>query len=96
MKNSYYPFPTLAFAKIQTEQGSSLRFLMTTSDNTIKLDQFLKFVGIAQTGGQAKLMIQGGSVKVNEIVETRRGRKLVSGDRVTVGGQTFNVRLSHP
>ena len=69
---------------------------MTTSDNTIKLDQFLKFVGIAQTGGQAKLMIQGGSVKVNEIPETRRGRKLVSGDRVTVGGQTFKVKLNNP
>lgn len=66
---------------------------MTTSDNTIKLDQFLKFVGIAATGGQAKLMIQGGEVLVNDMLETRRGRKLVSGDRVTVGGQTFSVKL---
>ncbi|RCJ23845.1 RNA-binding protein [Nostoc minutum NIES-26] len=57
----------------------------------IKLDQFLKLVGIAPTGGQAKLMIIDGDVKVNGTVETRRGRKLVSGDRVTVEGQTFNV-----
>ncbi len=68
---------------------------MTTSDNTIKLDQFLKWVGVAQTGGQAKLMIQGGDVKVNGMLETRRGRKLVSGDRVTVGGQTFDVDLDN-
>ena len=66
---------------------------MTTSDNTIKLDQFLKFVGIAPTGGQAKLMIQGEEVLVNDMLETRRGRKLVSGDRVTVVGQTFSVKL---
>lgn len=68
---------------------------MTTSDNTIKLDQFLKWVGVAQSGGQAKLMIQGGDVKVNGMLETRRGRKLVSGDRVTVGGQTFDVDLDN-
>lgn len=57
----------------------------------IKLDQFLKLVGIAQTGGQAKLMINDGDVKVNGTVETRRGRKLVSSDQVTVGSQTFKV-----
>ena len=68
---------------------------MTISGNTIKLDQFLKLVGIAQTGGQAKLMIQGGDVLVNGMIETRRGRKLVSGDSVTVGGQTFNVELNN-
>lgn len=68
---------------------------MTISGNTIKLDQFLKLVGIAQTGGQAKLMVQGGDVKVNGTVETRRGRKLVSGDKVTVGGQTLDVEFNN-
>ncbi|MDF5717900.1 MAG: RNA-binding S4 domain-containing protein [Rhizonema sp. NSF051] len=67
---------------------------MKTSNNTIKLDQFLKFIGITQTGGQAKLMIQAGDVKVNDILEIRRGRQLVSGDRVTVGEQTFEVDLN--
>ena len=67
---------------------------MATSDNTIKLDQFLKLVGVAPTGGQAKLMIQGGDVSVNGTLETRRGRKLVSGDSVIVEGQTFEVDLN--
>lgn len=57
----------------------------------IKLDQFLKLVGIAPTGGQAKFMILDGAVKVNGVVETRRGRKLVSDDRVTIEGQSYNV-----
>jgi ribosome-associated protein len=57
----------------------------------IKLDQFLKFIGIASTGGQAKLMINDGNVKVNGMIETRRGRKLVSADQVTVAGKTFKV-----
>ncbi|BAT55208.1 hypothetical protein NOS3756_41870 [Nostoc sp. NIES-3756] len=57
----------------------------------IKLDQFLKLIGIAPTGGQAKLMILDGDVKVNGAVETRRGRKLVATDQVTIAGQTFEV-----
>ena len=68
---------------------------MTISGNTIKLDQFLKLVGVAQTGGQAKLMIQDGDVFVNGTIETRRGRKLISGDSVKVGGETFEVELNN-
>jgi ribosome-associated protein YbcJ (S4-like RNA binding protein)/antitoxin component of MazEF toxin-antitoxin module len=62
--------------------------------STIKLDQFLKFLGIAPTGGQAKLLIQEGEVQVNDEIETRRGRKLSTGDRVTINNQTFSVDLS--
>jgi ribosome-associated protein len=68
---------------------------MTQIDNTIKLDQFLKWVGAASTGGHAKLMIQGGDVLVNGEIETRRGKKLVTGDRVTVGNETFTVNLDN-
>ena len=64
-----------------------------TTTNTIKLDQFLKFIGIAPTGGQAKLMIQNGEVTVNGETETRRSRKLVSGDLVTVFGRSFQVKI---
>lgn len=71
----------------------SAKLIMTTNGNTIKLDQFLKLLGIAETGGHAKLMIQGGEVKVNGTIETRRGRQLVEGDRVMVEGQTFSVNL---
>jgi ribosome-associated protein len=59
--------------------------------NVIKLDQFLKLKGVTATGGQAKWMIQGGDVQVNGVLETRRGRQLVPGDQITVGGQTFEV-----
>lgn len=63
--------------------------------STIKLDQYLKLAGLTQTGGQAKLMIQGGEVKVNGTVEVRRGRKLVPGDRVVVYNKTFIVELDY-
>lgn len=60
----------------------------------IKLDQFLKQMQAVSTGGQAKLMIQDGEVSVNGEVETRRGRKLVKGDRVAMNGQTWVVDLA--
>ena len=48
----------------------------------MKLDQFLKWKNLVSTGGEAKILIKSGSVKVNGIVETRRGRKLNKGDKV--------------
>lgn len=65
-----------------------------TDVQTIKLDQFLKWAGAAQTGGEAKLMIQGGEVIVNGTTETRRARKLVEGDSVMVNGQIYRVELN--
>ncbi|MGD1906807.1 MAG: RNA-binding S4 domain-containing protein [Leptolyngbyaceae cyanobacterium] len=60
----------------------------------IKLDQFLKWQQLAQTGGEAKFLIQSGAVRVNDILETRRGRKLIEGDLVKVGTQTCTVHLN--
>ena len=59
----------------------------------IKLDQFLKWQGLAQTGGEAKIIIKQGMVEVNGEEEIRRGRKLITGDRVTVAGTTHRVEL---
>jgi len=56
------------------------------------LDQFLKLSSIAESGGQAKLMIQGGQVKVNGDIETRRRRKLVAEDVIEVGGDKWLVK----
>ncbi|MFM7449102.1 MAG: RNA-binding S4 domain-containing protein [Leptolyngbyaceae cyanobacterium] len=56
-------------------------------NDSIKLDQFLKQLGVVPTGGQAKLLIQSGAVTVNGETENRRGRKLVAGDRVFVWGE---------
>ena len=51
------------------------------------LGQALKASSIAGTGGEAKVLIQEGMVAVNGEVETRRGRKLSSGDVVEVEGE---------
>ena len=46
------------------------------STEFIKLDQFLKWLAIVDSGSQAKQVILDGRVKVNDEVETRRGRKI--------------------
>ena len=48
----------------------------------MKLDQFLKWKNLVSSGGEAKTFIKSGSVKVNGVIETRRGRKWNKGDKV--------------
>jgi len=62
----------------------------------ITLGQFLKLAGVVYTGGEAKRLIGAGAVRVNDEVETRRGRKLVVGDRVAVGNQVLIVASAGP
>ena len=57
----------------------------------IKLDSSLKLAGLVSTGGHAKVVIQGGEVKVNDIVCTMRGKKLYSGDKVSFNGESFEI-----
>jgi len=57
----------------------------------IRLGQLLKLAGLVDNGGEAKLRIQEGEVRVNGVVETRRGRQLQQHDRVEFGGQELQV-----
>ncbi len=57
----------------------------------IKLDQFLKFVNEAESGGHAKMMIQSGMVKVNGEIESQRGKKLRDQDKVEVNGASYII-----
>ena len=57
----------------------------------MKLDQFLKFHGLVATGGEAKLRIQRGDVRVNGTIELRRGRQLAQGDAVLLDGRELVV-----
>lgn len=50
----------------------------------IRLDQLLKLAGIAGSGGEAKFLILGGQVIVNDMICTMRGKKIKDGDRVFI------------
>ncbi len=53
----------------------------------ITLAQALKVAGLADTGGQAKILIREHQATVNGQIETRPGRKLVAGDHFGIVGQ---------
>jgi ribosome-associated protein len=55
-------------------------------DNFIRLGQFLKLANLIESGAEAKEVIADGLVHVNGDVETRRGRQLMTGDVVDIGG----------
>lgn len=57
----------------------------------IELQQFLKVIGVVDSGGQAKWLVKSGDVLVNGEVELRRGRKLVVTDQVSIDGKHFKV-----
>ena len=60
----------------------------------IKLQDLLKFAGLVETGGQAKILIQDGYVTVNGEICTMRGKKIRNGDIVTLDDDTLEVRQS--
>lgn len=57
----------------------------------IELDSFLKFASLVGTGGEAKIVIQGGEVSLNGDVCTMRKKKLYSGDIVSFDGEDYLV-----
>ena len=62
----------------------------------MKLDQFLKWKNLVSSGGEAKIFIKSGSVKVNGVIETRRGRKLNKGDKVIFLNRIKNIKVINP
>ncbi len=61
------------------------------SDDSIKLGQFLKLANLVESGSEAKPLLAAGMVRVNDEVETRRGRQLQAGDVVSVAAQSARV-----
>ncbi|SDI86262.1 ribosome-associated protein [Frankineae bacterium MT45] len=60
-------------------------------EDSIRLGQLLKLADVVQNGSDVKELLAAGEVLVNSEVELRRGRQLVRGDRVLVGGEELLV-----
>lgn len=62
------------------------------SDESIRLGQFLKLAGLAETGAHARELLDDGAVTVNGESEFRRGRQLRRDDVVEIDLPTGPVR----
>ena len=58
----------------------------------VELFKILKFEGLVETGGGAKMAIANGEVSVNGEIETRKRRKIFGGDIIVIGDETLHVR----
>jgi ribosome-associated protein len=83
---------------LQADGGSSeiqlTSNVVTLRGPHITLAQAVKAAGLTDSGGQAKHLVRGGEIKVNGVVETRPGRKLVQGDRFSSGDADWVIAAS--
>jgi ribosome-associated protein len=63
------------------------------SKEPIDLYKILKFEGLASSGAEAKSVIAEGKVLVNGKVETKRRKKIVSGDIIEFGKEKIHIQL---
>lgn len=68
--------------------------LVEISSEPVELYKILKFEGLAGTGGEAKLVISEGQVRVNGLVETRKRKKIVAGDTIEFGQEIIRIQCS--
>ncbi len=59
----------------------------------VELFKLIKFEGLASSGGEAKQMIENQQVRVNGEIETRKRKKIMAGDVITVGDEEFITAL---
>lgn len=60
----------------------------------VELYKILKFEGMVASGGEAKLVIEQGLVNVNDMVETRKRKKIVSGDVIEFNNEKIHIQLT--
>ncbi len=77
--------------KVKKVKGPKIE-VISIKDEYIKLDSLLKFSMAAESGGEAKLMIQNGEITVNGEVCTARGKKIKKGDIVKYPGGVMTVK----
>ncbi len=58
---------------------------------TIQLDQFMKWINLVKSGGQAKIEIKAGKVMVNGEIEKRRSKKIKPGDIITYQEKEYKI-----
>ena len=65
--------------------------IVTIDREPVELCKILKFESLVSTGGEAKKVIADGRVRVNGEVETRKRKKIYSGDIITFDGEQLKV-----
>ena len=84
---------TTPVSQSDTEAPAGFR-LVEISREPIALYKILKFEGMADSGGHAKMVIASGQVLVNGKSETQKRKKIVSGDTIEFNDDKICIKLS--
>tara|TARA_R110002073_G_scaffold282125_2_gene446349 strand:- start:688 stop:1089 length:402 start_codon:yes stop_codon:yes gene_type:complete len=77
--------------KDSTQFGIDEAQVVELQRHPIDLYKILKFEGLVGSGGEAKAAIAGGQVLVNEVVETQKRKKIVSGDTIRFDDKLYRM-----
>ena len=87
------PRPVVVSHRMSSDNPTTETRDVMVREVPIELCQFIKFGGLAESGGAAKQLVAERAVLVNGAVETRKRKQLAAGDRVTVADKTIVVRI---
>lgn len=57
----------------------------------ICLGQLIKYLGLAESGGDVKMFLNNSDIRINNLPDIRRGRKLYKGDLVAINGKEYKI-----
>jgi ribosome-associated protein len=77
---------------MSTRNALAMRVVEITRE-PVELFKILKFEGLVASGGEAKMVIADGLVSVNGLVDTRKRKKIVSGDIIGFGDEKIRVQF---
>ncbi|MCD8194722.1 MAG: RNA-binding S4 domain-containing protein [Coprobacillus sp.] len=72
----------------------TIEFDLEEGFDYIELQNFLKLIDLTNSGGEAKIYLQENEVYVNDVLESRRGRKLFPNDTVRIGKKEYLITKS--
>ena len=91
MVRSHHSQVQTNYIRSSTESSEKMKKEFKIDGEYIELIQLLKALGIAQTGGHAKFIVEDGEVIRNGEVELRKRAKLVPGDVIEVDGNVIRL-----
>jgi len=78
-------------SKIMNKDASEKMRVVEIEEEPIELYKILKFENMVQSGGEAKFVIAEGLVRVNGEIETRKRKKIFSGDIIEFEEETIRI-----
>jgi len=79
-----------------TKDKKSIEIVAELEAEFVELYKILKFEGLAESGGMAKLLIADGQVSVNGEIETRKRKKIRPGDKIEYSGHSIRIKNALP